>query len=85
MLWEYLGMYNTLSATTKPTMKTRFVAGRKGTTSSNNPSTSGACLWFWTVNKRFVRCILNTYESHFINASRQDFGQSSPFTFFDVA
>lgn len=37
----YLGMYKTRSATTKPTVTNKLVAGRNGTTSKRNPSTNG--------------------------------------------
>lgn len=37
----YLGIYKTRSATTKPTVTNKLVAGRNGTTNSRNPSTSG--------------------------------------------
>lgn len=39
----YLGMYNTLSATTKPTVTTKFVAGKKGMMSRRTPKTNGMC------------------------------------------
>ena len=34
-------MYKTRSATTKPTVTTKFVAGKKGKTSNKNPNTTG--------------------------------------------
>lgn len=37
----YLGMYKTLSATTKPTVINALVAGKNGTMSSKNPTTNG--------------------------------------------
>lgn len=37
----YLGIYKTLSATTKPTVTKKFVAGKKGTVNCNKPTTIG--------------------------------------------
>lgn len=39
----HLGMYKTLSATTKPTVTNKFVAGRKGKKRSEDPNTTEEC------------------------------------------
>jgi hypothetical protein len=45
--YTYLGIYRTLSATTKPTVTTRFAAGRKGRTTNRLPSSKGGCFCCW--------------------------------------
>lgn len=63
----YLGIYRTRSAITKPTVTTRFVAGRKGSTNNNRPNTSGTCFWFWKqkikVNFRITFVQFNSCKS----------------------
>lgn len=40
---NYLGMYRTLSATTKPTLKKRLLAGMNGNTRNSRPANTSLC------------------------------------------
>lgn len=40
---NYLGMYRTLSATTKPTLKKRLLAGMNGNTRNSKPANTSLC------------------------------------------
>lgn len=48
---NYLGMYRTLSATTKPTLKKRLLAGMNGKTRNNKPTKTSLCSSLWNTQQ----------------------------------